>query len=833
MLVGVVEEVGPESTLGLAAGDHIATLVSLTLTPLVIEDELARWDGLSEQVPCDGYAILFGRSIAAVLPDDLPGDARAGGHGRLRRPGADRSGRQPVRRRRSAPDRGGHRGSGQVRLARPSRRPAAPAQPVRPSASCPSSARPTCSATAGLADAIALADARDPVALSTAVADALGGSRRTSPSSASTSRAASTARSWRPADGGTVIFFSMATSFSDRRARRRGTGRRRDDARRQRLHARPRRLRLRPAARGARRPGPLREPPRGTLTPCMTTVLTSAATTLLLGGAVHSPADDRTATAMLVADDQRRVGRVRRRGAAATATRADHGRRARRRAGHAGVRRRPRARHLDRADAHRARPRRLRRRWPRPSTGSSGSAARPARPAGARARLGRDPVAGAAATDRRPSSTGRRYGSQVYLTRIDVHSALASSALLAVLPGIRDAGRLRPVGPAHRRGPPRGPGGGARRGHARGPHGCAARHPRAARPSSASAPSTSSAGRTSPAPTTSPAMLALAAAEAGPDVVGYWGELGGIERARELGALGAAGDLFADGAIGSHTACMRSVYADEETFGDGVPHGRRGPRPRRRLHPRRAPGRLPLDRRRRHGSGRRRVRGGGRDRRPRGRTGCAAPHRARRDARRRAHRPDGAPRPRTPRVQPVFDALWGGESGMYVERLGLERALTLNPFADMAAAGIPLALGLGHPGHAARSVGGRPGRRPPPRGRSAAVGGGRVRRAHHAAAGARPGSTTRARSSPAHPRPTPSGTRPTCDRRRRPARPDPGRRRTHLPAHRRRADAPCTPAREPSHEPSTHPTQPGSCSPSTRSSSARPAPSRARPAARS
>jgi L-erythro-3,5-diaminohexanoate dehydrogenase len=74
MLVGTVEEVGPESPLGLRVGDRVATLVSLTLTPLVIEDGLARWDGRSEQVPCDGYAILFGRSIAARIPDDLPAD---------------------------------------------------------------------------------------------------------------------------------------------------------------------------------------------------------------------------------------------------------------------------------------------------------------------------------------------------------------------------------------------------------------------------------------------------------------------------------------------------------------------------------------------------------------------------------------------------------------------------------------------------------------------------------------------------------------------------------------------------------------------------------------
>ncbi len=71
MLTGVVEEAGPDSPLGLRPGDKIASLVSLSLTPLVITDDLASWDGKSEQVPCDGHAILFGRSIAATLPDDM------------------------------------------------------------------------------------------------------------------------------------------------------------------------------------------------------------------------------------------------------------------------------------------------------------------------------------------------------------------------------------------------------------------------------------------------------------------------------------------------------------------------------------------------------------------------------------------------------------------------------------------------------------------------------------------------------------------------------------------------------------------------------------------
>jgi L-erythro-3,5-diaminohexanoate dehydrogenase len=71
MLIGVVDAVGPESPLGLSVGQRVATLVSLTLTPLRITDGLVRWDGRSEQVPAEGTAILFARSIAAVLPDDL------------------------------------------------------------------------------------------------------------------------------------------------------------------------------------------------------------------------------------------------------------------------------------------------------------------------------------------------------------------------------------------------------------------------------------------------------------------------------------------------------------------------------------------------------------------------------------------------------------------------------------------------------------------------------------------------------------------------------------------------------------------------------------------
>jgi predicted amidohydrolase YtcJ len=49
-------------------------------------------------------------------------------------------------------------------------------------------------------------------------------------------------------------------------------------------------------------------------------------------------------------------------------------------------------------------------------------------------------------------------------------------------------------------------------------------------------------------------------------VTGYWGELaeaGGVDMARELRAHGVAGDLFIDGSLGSHTACLHGAYSDD------------------------------------------------------------------------------------------------------------------------------------------------------------------------------------------------------------------------------------------------------------------------------
>ncbi|MFC8921909.1 amidohydrolase [Cellulosimicrobium sp. NPDC057127] len=48
-------------------------------------------------------------------------------------------------------------------------------------------------------------------------------------------------------------------------------------------------------------------------------------------------------------------------------------------------------------------------------------------------------------------------------------------------------------------------------------------------------------------------------------------------------------------------------------------------------------------------------------------------------------------------VQPAFDAAWGGPDGTYAARVGRTRAEGLSPFADLAGAGVPLAFGSDAP----------------------------------------------------------------------------------------------------------------------------------------
>lgn len=73
MLVGRVRAVGPRhpAAASLRAGDRIATLVSLTLTPLRL-DRIRAVRPEVERVECEGEAILFATGLWARLPDDLP-----------------------------------------------------------------------------------------------------------------------------------------------------------------------------------------------------------------------------------------------------------------------------------------------------------------------------------------------------------------------------------------------------------------------------------------------------------------------------------------------------------------------------------------------------------------------------------------------------------------------------------------------------------------------------------------------------------------------------------------------------------------------------------------
>ncbi|MEU5523284.1 amidohydrolase [Streptomyces sp. NPDC047860] len=190
-------------------------------------------------------------------------------------------------------------------------------------------------------------------------------------------------------------------------------------------------------------------------------------------------------------------------------------------------------------------------------------------------------------------------------------------------------------------------------------------------------------------------LLRLAADKTGPRVVGYWAEQN-VAKARELGAIGAAGDLFADGALGSHTACLHEPYADAGHTGTahldaaavaahvvecteaGMQAG---------FH---AIGDAAVSA----------VADGARAAAEK--VGLARVRAAR-------HRVEHAEMltPETiaafaelgltASVQPAFDALWGGEAGMYARRLGAERARTLNPFAALLRAGVPLAFGSDSP----------------------------------------------------------------------------------------------------------------------------------------
>jgi L-erythro-3,5-diaminohexanoate dehydrogenase len=215
MLTGVVDEVGPDSPLGLRPGERIATLVSLSLTPLVITDGLVRWDGTSEQVPCEGHAILFGRSIAARLPGDVPAELAlavldvCGAPALTHRVVSGTPGSKPIVAIIGAAGKSGSLSAAAARQAGAGR--IIGVVPHQAEAAILRAAKGA-DGRCGLVDEIVVADARDPVGLSAAVAAAGGPADVTVvcvdvPGCEGGAILAT-------AQGGTVVFFSMATSFT-------------------------------------------------------------------------------------------------------------------------------------------------------------------------------------------------------------------------------------------------------------------------------------------------------------------------------------------------------------------------------------------------------------------------------------------------------------------------------------------------------------------------------------------------------------------------------------------------------------------------------------------
>jgi predicted amidohydrolase YtcJ len=286
-------------------------------------------------------------------------------------------------------------------------------------------------------------------------------------------------------------------------------------------------------------------------------------------------------------------------------------------------------------------------------------------------------------------------GRPVYLSRIDVHSALVSSSTVDRAPAARGAGGWDEQGPLSR----------DAHHHARrvalqalsseqrqaaqlvflqhvASRGVAAVH-------ECAGPQISSAQDLAE-------VMALGRQDALPDVVGYWGELGAFDLARELGVQGLAGDLFVDGAIGSRTAALHEPYADDPS-NRGARYLDAGEVAEHLVACTNASLQAGF-----HVIGDAAVAtvvdGFAKAEEIVGAAALAS-------ARHRLEHVEMVTSEQAARLaswgvvasmQPQFDAAWGGPDGMYVQRLG-ERGTLLNPFSTLARHGVVLAFGSDAP----------------------------------------------------------------------------------------------------------------------------------------
>ncbi|MDX8032584.1 amidohydrolase family protein [Lentzea sp. BCCO 10_0856] len=277
-------------------------------------------------------------------------------------------------------------------------------------------------------------------------------------------------------------------------------------------------------------------------------------------------------------------------------------------------------------------------------------------------------------------------GKTVYLSRIDVHSALVSSNL--IIDETRTADGFSADGPLSR----------AAHHHVRGTAKAAitpAQRNAAQRAFLAHAASMGIASVhecAGPDISGEDDLRELLALGEGPEVVAYWGahDLPGVE------VRGLAGDHFVDGAIGSRTAALVEPYADADTSGAlyldgqqvadhlikcaelGVQAG---------FHVIGDAGMAAV------------IEGFSIAEKALGTPELAS-------ARHRLEHVEMVSAEQAQQlagwgvvasVQPLFDAEWGGPAGMYVQRLGAERGVGLNPFSRLAAAGVVLAFGSDTP----------------------------------------------------------------------------------------------------------------------------------------
>ncbi|CAN5461655.1 amidohydrolase [soil metagenome] len=180
-----------------------------------------------------------------------------------------------------------------------------------------------------------------------------------------------------------------------------------------------------------------------------------------------------------------------------------------------------------------------------------------------------------------------------------------------------------------------------------------------------------------------------------PETVWYWGSLV-VDDARRLGCAGAAGDLCMDGSIGSRTSALLAPYADADTSGHlyvdagqvadhVVECTQKGVQAGFHVIGDRAVAEV--------------VEG---FTTAAERVGTAEVIRARH---RLEHVEMASPEQMkalgelgvVASMQPMFDALWGGDDSLYAQRLGRDRARPMNAVASMRAAGVALAFGSDSP----------------------------------------------------------------------------------------------------------------------------------------